>query len=326
MQARTDDNEMSATEPENRWVLTFMLVAALLIVLLIGLFFSDKSTSSEVQMALVIVIAIAALLTLLFIVAGAFANLKLTDRRQPLGLPEGSVRSLIALMLIMVFIIFGVYLFRIVGAGIATGPFAMSADQLAKLDQKNVAAIVDLGNGTSNVWLRMDLSADGARIAQQLITTVGTLVVAVAGFYFGSSTVSSAMSSARNNPPTNPGSNRGDGGQDQGDNSGGDTARPSTNGGSRPVTPRITDINPPNGDHNADALLTIIGENLQMVERVRLVRGAEELVATDVVARNATTVTCTVKLDKPAGGGAWDVIVENKGGEKATHENAFTIM
>ena len=41
----------------------------------------------------------------------------LTDKDEALGLPEGSIRAMIALVLILVFILFGIYLFNKVGFG-----------------------------------------------------------------------------------------------------------------------------------------------------------------------------------------------------------------
>ena len=77
----------------------------------------------------------------------------LLDANQALGLPAGTIRALIALILILLFAIIGVHLFRMVGA----------------LDPAGTNAV----------------SAEGVALAQQLLTTVGTLVVAVSGFYFG---------------------------------------------------------------------------------------------------------------------------------------------
>jgi len=103
---------------------------------------------------------------------------------------------MIALILIMVFIIFGIYLFRVVGTGNYAGPIQnLTAAEIGEL--KNVAYIIPSSGegykGKYDVWLQADLNADAIRLATQLATTVGTLVVAVVGFYFGSTVVATGV-------------------------------------------------------------------------------------------------------------------------------------
>jgi hypothetical protein len=82
-----------------------------------------------------------------------------------LGLPEGSIRALIALGLILLFFILAVFLYA------------------------------DLLHGTpGNPGPH---GSAGVDIAKQLATTISTLVVAIASFYFGSSAVSQAAAVVR---------------------------------------------------------------------------------------------------------------------------------
>src|SRR3990172_6889513 len=55
-----------------------------------------------------------AVLVLLFMMAIAFDELGLGDPGQALGLPEGTVRAMIAVFLVVIFVVVGLYLFRIV--------------------------------------------------------------------------------------------------------------------------------------------------------------------------------------------------------------------
>jgi len=73
--------------------------------------------TAEIKIGLVIVLAIAILLILLYIIVIGFSHYNLTDHNEALGLPPGSVRALISLFLIMLFIIIGIYLVRIVSEG-----------------------------------------------------------------------------------------------------------------------------------------------------------------------------------------------------------------
>jgi hypothetical protein len=99
----------------------------------------------ELQMGMVVVLAITVLLTVITVTVSVFSRLDLANRKHALGLPPGSVRALIALFLIMVFIIMSVYLFRTIAVGVPA-----AAEQLA----------------------------------MQLVTVLATLVTAVSAFYF----------------------------------------------------------------------------------------------------------------------------------------------
>jgi hypothetical protein len=113
------------------FVLGAMLLLAVPAYLLPEFANSDKS---EIAMALVIVIALATLMILLFIVSSSFSFLGLSDSKQALGLPEGSIRAVIALVLILIFIIFGLYLFRLVSTGFYSQALnGLTTEELSKL-------------------------------------------------------------------------------------------------------------------------------------------------------------------------------------------------
>jgi hypothetical protein len=117
------------------------------------------------------------LITGIVVFLGALASLVVIFRRQglanrdfPLGLPDGSIRAIIALSLILLFAIVAIFLY--IGQG---------------------------GFGTDNQ--PTDAQTD---MAKQLVTTLSTLVVAIASFYFGSTTVEKAHRSpeAKGTPPS----------------------------------------------------------------------------------------------------------------------------
>jgi hypothetical protein len=276
----------------------FVLIAFLLVVgagWLIYVLMPPKALPDqpEIQMALVIVTAIAALMTLLFIVAAGFSFMNLTDSKQPLGLPEGSIRAMIALILIMVFIIFGIYLFRVVGEGYYTlVESRVTAIDPAKYGDKTTY-IEKNADGTFNVYLSTKTSDDGARLAQQLLTTVGTLVVAVAGFYFGSTTVSSAVAAVQGATVTVP-------------------------------EPTLKDVTPNEGQKDEEVSIEITGTDLNPAKTVKLVRGADTIVGTEVTS-NPTLVRAKLKLVQEPGGDKWDLVVERDDGKQAQLSQVFTI-
>jgi hypothetical protein len=79
-----------------------------------------------------------------------------------------------------------------VGEGVVTVRGLSQADVTAL--GARVVKVTQEANKTYDVTLQGSLSEDGARLAQQLLTTLATLVVAVAGFYFGTSAVAAAAS------------------------------------------------------------------------------------------------------------------------------------
>jgi hypothetical protein len=198
-------------------ILGLLALLLLLLVFLCGLFiyksFPDKNdiqNQPELVMGIIVVAAIAALMSLLYILAAGFNFMNLTDGKQALGLPEGSIRAMIALILIMVFIIFGIYLFRSIGYGFTTVlEKDISADSLRHIDMGRYkglqTSILTTRNDSTSLYSIVatnQTSAEGSRLAQQLLTTIGTLVVAIASFYFGSATVNSAISKDRASAPT----------------------------------------------------------------------------------------------------------------------------
>lgn len=291
------DNQSSIEVTRSRIVLAvFVLIAFLLVIGAGGLiyYFVPKGSvpDPEIEMGLMVVTAIAALMTLLFTVAAGFSIMGLTDARQPLGLPEGSIRAMIALILIMVFIIFGIYLFRMVGAGTYNyiGNIPNKPDPANFSDKIAFARNPD--NNTYDVWLQAGMTDDGRRLAQQLMTTVGTLVVAVAGFYFGSTVVSSAVAAVQ--------------------------------GTTTASNPAITDVSPKEGKKDETITLEIVGSDFRSPKSARLVRASEVIGGTEITS-SATMIRCKIKLDKEPSGDKWDVVIENEDGKQARKEKIFTI-
>jgi hypothetical protein len=156
--------------------------------------------SVELQMGMVVVLAIAALLAMLSIAVIIYANQGLADGKQALGLPEGSIRALIALLLLMIFIIMGAYLFRTIATPELVKVPNLSPDQVAafagQLPNEEQLSIEKNTSGSYDVTIGVGVSAGTQQAALQLITVLGTLVTAVSAFYFGSSTAQSAAEKA----------------------------------------------------------------------------------------------------------------------------------
>jgi hypothetical protein len=125
-----------------------MVIISIFYIISPGIYYSRSRP--EILLTLIVIAGVVGLLASLAIVTVVTNFLDLSNPKEALGLPKGSVRALIALSLIVIFSIMSLYLYG----------------QLA---------------GTP--------SEEQTRFAQQILTTVSTLVVAVAAFYFGTKSV-----------------------------------------------------------------------------------------------------------------------------------------
>src|SRR5205823_12786030 len=72
--------------------------------------YADSLIGPSIMVTLVVIASVIGLLAVLMMTALAFSSVKLADPAQALGLPEGSVRAVIALSLIVIFVIVVVFL------------------------------------------------------------------------------------------------------------------------------------------------------------------------------------------------------------------------
>lgn len=126
-----------------------------------------------------------------------FARLSLTSWRSALGLPEGSIRAVIALLLIVLFFITAVFLYADVGRnGEQRVLNGITEERLADIPTREILRLEREGVGVDerfNVVTTSPKIPESIDLAQQLVTTVSTLVVAVAAFYFGANSVTALV-------------------------------------------------------------------------------------------------------------------------------------
>src|SRR5437660_4147553 len=150
----------------DRTLQIIILIAVMLVGALLGaagwaLITNPKSgENAAVVLPLLTIGGLLSLLIVLALMSVFFQTLGLSNKEQALALPEGSVRAVIALGLIVLFAILSIYLY----ASLRVEPKA---------------------------------SEVGVDFAKQVLTIVGTLVTAVASFYFGANTVASAQKAAK---------------------------------------------------------------------------------------------------------------------------------
>jgi hypothetical protein len=109
-----------------------------------------------------------------------------------------------------------------------------------------------------------------------MLVLLGTLVTAVSSFYFGANSVASAVAA-----------NKGDS----------DTAV------------RLTDVEPKQMARDGVARdFRIFGANMAGVTRIALTNGADQILATDIVAV-AQSVSCKIQATSSQAAGDWDLVV-----------------
>jgi hypothetical protein len=244
--------------------------------------FTGGNTGSDaIALPLIVLIGVIVLLIVISLVTFTFSVLGLASPTEALGLPDGSVRSIIALMLLVLFSIVSIFLYNSVATSATKSIEHVSSDQLTAM-RTQVSVVLTLPEKASGtppttftVYYR-DTNPAADDIAKQLIVLLGTLVTAVASFYFGANSVASANAAAL--------------GQQNGD-------------------PKVTSISPnPIPPSDAPQTLTLTGSNLGKITQLHLEqKNQPDIAAQGVNHPNDSTVTAQV-VAKGAPG-TWDVVV-----------------
>jgi amino acid transporter len=147
--------------------------------------------------AVTITSAIIVLLVFLLIVGLCVAIFfrKLTNTDYALALPQGSVRAIIALLLIVIFVILSVHVYTQSSQGRIETYDGLTAEAVDALRAEPSYLVLDDRQGDDGQRTVTVISYGGplaGDIGKQLVTLLGTLITAVASFYFGSRTVARA--------------------------------------------------------------------------------------------------------------------------------------
>lgn len=177
-----------------------LIVTSLLAVASIGGFglligsIPKEEFSPEIFLPMMLLAGIVALIAILGIAVSLFAALGLATATEAFGLPGGSVRAVIALGLILIFALMSIFLY----GGLQQPPtgtlVGITQEQFNAIPGNEIVSSRPSGLGENRFdverqQMRSEASED---FAQQILTTVATLVVAVAGFYFGTRAVTEA--------------------------------------------------------------------------------------------------------------------------------------
>lgn len=191
-----------------------IVVASIFTVVIAANELDDSGTfPPEIVLPLIVIVGVVALLATLAITAATFGLFEIADKGEALGLPAGSVQAVIALGLILIFAVVALYASSSSASKEFTSTGMTAAEVEAIPAEQIVAKEVEepaKGKGAGKNAAKGEKAAapptyeitrrveDGNQkdLNTQLLTTVSTLVIAVAGFYFGSKSVQEGSKAA----------------------------------------------------------------------------------------------------------------------------------
>ncbi|QPF91239.1 hypothetical protein [Bradyrhizobium commune] len=251
-------------------------------------------------------LAIGGVVVLIFMLAAVamvFSALGLSNRDLAMGLPEGSIRAVIALSLIVLFSILSIFLYQGVSRGNVVTIAEMSAAERTQFikDHPNAVDLQSTATKGKDGAVKdgfFDVSYRSANpasddFAKQLLVLLGTLMTAITSFYLGAGTVTSAVKT----------------GNDAG------APAPAANG-----------VQPDNHSIAAAGPLqiTISGTNLNVITNVKITRlGSPPIVATNVMS-NPGQVTCDLDVSQAAPG-IWDIEMDDGGSKSVKLAGKLTL-
>ncbi|MGP0093063.1 MAG: hypothetical protein ACLPKB_24440 [Xanthobacteraceae bacterium] len=271
----------------SRGSLIFLIVVAVLalvgIVAFVGRWWP---TDPVLALPIAVIGGVFVLLVTLALVAVAFALLGLADKSQALALPEGSIRAVIALSLVMLFTIVSIFLYNSLSNSGTIQTIHDLTDQqqkefVSKIPSANIVLVQPVSqDGSTKFTIYYQNSSHAAEdFAKQLLVLLGTLVTAVASFFFGANSVAGVVGNASK------------------------VQAPS------PIKLMGTDPGSLKRDGSVQDL-RVLGENLSQVNDIRLVKDGETINITQVTS-GGSEAAGKVKIDNTRQAGKWDVIVSD---------------
>jgi len=283
---------------------------------------SKEMLRGEMVPALLVIVGVIGLL-LLFIGAGiAYQHIGLADHTQAFGLPEGSIRAVIATMALLLFGIVPLFLY----ASLSASPICNypGRTRLEAIDLKNglkenfistspslldappvpaTPANVNIDKTQYTVFYHGAPPAAAADLAKQFFTALATLVAAMSSFFFGSAVATSAAKAGANVA----------------------AAAASPTPSLQNMTPSSVQ-RPAPGSPPHDETFKLLGNGLDLITTVELVQGTTVIRATNVTS-NPMMAQFTVPVDSNTPLNAWTVIVTSSDTlpKKATLPNALQI-
>lgn len=148
---------------------------------------------AEIALPLLLLAGVVLFIAALALLAAVFQGLGLINKEQALGLPEGSIRAILALMLVFLFFVAAIFLVALTGGGPDRKLTGITSDQFRQIAPADLVESTPHPTATPtayDVTLRTPVSEGTRTMANNIVVLLGTLVTAVTAFYFGSKAVS----------------------------------------------------------------------------------------------------------------------------------------
>jgi hypothetical protein len=268
-----------------------VICSVVLLPLLVRILSGEDKTAGfrpDIVLPILILAGVVIFIAAFLIAVATFASFGLADRTQAFGMPEGTIRAVIALMLVIILAIVAVFLYVQLRDVPATELIkGLSRAQFNALEATTIVSSEQRGE-TFDVRLRTNRQAS-EDFAKQFLTAAITLVTAVAAFYFGSTSVEAARGAPRVSAPL-----------------------------LRRVVPEFLT------QGQTNQTLEISGKNLQIPRTMKFTRGADEIRCNDIQA-SETKITCTVDIPATQAQGKYSLVVVNADGGEDTLTDAFEV-
>lgn len=231
------------------------------------------------------------LLWALVVFAALMNVVGLSDKTQALGLPEGSIRAIIALALVGLFAVLASTVMT--GNSVLLKPDATEKDIIAIRNNNTTLSIIVVPNPPpadkkEQTYKVSTPSGPADDFMKQMLTLVGTLMTAITAFYFG-----------------------------------GRTAAPSDPGRSPPKLSAVT--NTPVTLDGHPAKIELSGSDLNNVKSVRVYRGDTQYVAQGVLSNGSQVLAFIPFAPADQKDGTWSVAVTDDIGRVATLADGLTV-
>ncbi len=144
----------------------------------------------EVFLVLLLIGGVIALIVALSIMVAIHGALRLSTSNHALGMPPGSIRAVLGLLLILIFAITSVFYYRQLSEPPTVTILSLTQAQLATIPGNELVSVGPSESGEDLFDIERRIINDASDdYAKQTLTLLGTLITAVAGFYFGAKSV-----------------------------------------------------------------------------------------------------------------------------------------
>lgn len=297
----------------------FGVLALVIVLVFVFQWMAQLVSLGDGSLPLLAIGGVVVLIFMLTAVAMIFSILGLANKDQAMGLPEGSIRAVIALSLIVLFTLLSVFLYQNISSNgnlntiknmsdveraqfIKDHASARDIQAVIVKDDKDQPVVAKDAKGKPlkgadgqpkyfyDVTYRSANPA-GEDFAKQLLVLLGTLMTAITSFYLGAGTAVSAATAGQAAV----------------------SAKPTLSG----ITPTSFAIT------GGTLKLDVAGTDLNVFTNVKIVRGGVHIAGTHV-SSNANHVFCDLDVST-ATAGTWDVIVDDGGAKSASLPGALRL-